>query len=128
MAPRNDPFDLMHVREVRQLIKIYEINAPELLRLIARYEQLDADIDEFARLQHDRNLAFYNEATGRYYDVDHRRVPVYVRILRNKLAAVAGELVLVGMKYEDESEKKKKMMLEAEPKKKVMKGKVDFYS
>jgi hypothetical protein len=98
------------VQHIRQLISHYDPSAPALLRLIARYEELDAEITRFSDTNRDSRLQDYHTfelvevGANRPRSAEYRRARVWTRIPRNQLEAVAGVLELLGLELEGEME------------------------
>lgn len=103
-APTSNP-GLARVQHIRHLIVHHSLSASAfargLLRLIARYEELDAEITRFSDVD---RLSTAERAADRPRSAEYRRAGVYTRILRSQLEATAGVLELLWLELEGEIE------------------------
>jgi hypothetical protein len=104
MSAPNPDDGLTRVQHIRQLISHHSLSAPALLRLIARYEELDAEINRFSALQDYHTFELVEVGANRPRSAEYRRARVWTRIPRNQLVAVAGVLELLGLELEGEME------------------------
>ena len=94
MPPPDHDQELEYVQHLHRQIVRSGVNAPGLLRLCQRYEEIYTTIDRFAREGRD-NISFWDDAARERHDS-------YIRILTHSLKAVVGQLELLRQAYDDE--------------------------